>query len=90
LYLLGFLGEIYDAQGRVQPHFVTIYSMANVGMNLLNLYWFRSMVATVLRRFQKPATTIVSGKLPPKQPLNNKATIATCRQDKTETVKRRA
>ncbi|KAI8054304.1 TLC domain-containing protein [Syncephalis plumigaleata] len=85
-----FFGEIYDARGRVQPHFVTIYAVANVAMNLLNLYWFRSMVATLLRRFQKPTAISVSNKLPPKQPLVNKAATTTGRQEKAETIKRRA
>ncbi|KAI9599104.1 TLC domain-containing protein [Syncephalis fuscata] len=82
-----FFSEIYNARGQVQPHFVTIYSVANVCMNLLNLYWFRAMVTTVLRRFQKPAAT--SNKLPPKQPMSNKAALVTGRDEKSGAEKRR-
>ncbi|RKP23518.1 TLC domain-containing protein [Syncephalis pseudoplumigaleata] len=87
-----FFGEIYHARGQVQSHFVTVYSVANVGMNLLNFYWFRSMVTAVLRRFQKPASGKPASKLPPKQPLVSKAaTTATARQEKTAgPMKRRA
>ncbi|RKP23245.1 hypothetical protein SYNPS1DRAFT_24752 [Syncephalis pseudoplumigaleata] len=87
-----FFGEIYHARGQVQSHFVTVYSVANVGMNLLNFYWFRSMVTAVLRRFQKPAGGKPASKLPPKQPLVSKAaTTATARQEKTAgSMKRRA
>ncbi|RKP10316.1 TLC domain-containing protein [Thamnocephalis sphaerospora] len=49
-----FMSELYRASDRVPAIVIAVYAVCNVAMNLLNMYWFRAMVSTVLRRFQKP------------------------------------
>jgi len=51
---LQFYLSVFEVLDQVEPFFIALYSIANIVLNSLNVYWFTLMIPSVIARFSSP------------------------------------